>query len=40
MTGRCQTDLAHKHNLYTIEVSKVNELTTLLETIRAKGQVR
>jgi arylsulfatase A len=35
-----RTDLAQKHNLYAKEPSKVSELTTLLESIRAKGQVR
>jgi arylsulfatase A len=33
-------DLAQKHNLYAKEPAKVKELTALLETIRAKGQIR
>jgi arylsulfatase A len=35
-----RADLAQKHNLYGKESSKVQELTSLLESIRAKGQVR
>jgi arylsulfatase A len=34
------TDLAQKKNLYGDKPEKVQELTTLLEKIRAKGQVR
>lgn len=34
------SDLAQKHNLYAQMPEKVKELTTVLETIRAKGQVR
>lgn len=33
-------DLAQKHNLYADQPDKVQELTTLLQQIRAKGQVR
>lgn len=33
-------DLAQKQNLYAKEPAKVKELTALLESIRAKGQVR
>jgi hypothetical protein len=33
-------DLAQKQNLYATEPAKVKELTALLESIRAKGQVR
>ncbi len=35
-----RADLAQKHNLYATETAKVKELTKLLESIRAKGQVR
>jgi len=35
-----RADLAQKHNLYAKEPAKVEELTALLESIRAKGQVR
>ena len=35
-----QSDLAQRHNLYTKESSKVKELSTLLKSIRAQGQVR
>jgi arylsulfatase A len=34
------TDLAQKNNLYAQEPDKVAELTTLLKTIRSRGQVR
>jgi arylsulfatase A len=33
-------DLAQRHNLYATETAKVEELTEVLESIRAKGQVR
>ncbi len=33
-------DLAQKHNLYADQPDKVQELTTLLQQIRAKAQVR
>ncbi len=33
-------DLAQKHNQYATETAKVKELTEVLESIRAKGQVR
>ena len=32
--------LAQKHNLYAAQPDKVRELSTLLEHVRAKGQVR
>jgi arylsulfatase A len=35
-----RADLAQKHNLYAAEPAKVKELTALLESIRATGQVR
>lgn len=35
-----RVDLAQKQNLYVTEPAKVKELTDLLESIRAKGQVR
>ena len=35
-----RADLAQKQNLYAAKPAKVKELTALLETIRAKGQVR
>jgi arylsulfatase A len=35
-----RADLAQKHNLYAAEPAKVKELAALLESIRAKGQVR
>ena len=35
-----RADLAQKHNLYATEPAKVKELTALLASIRAKGQVR
>lgn len=35
-----RADLAQKHNLFANEPATVKELTTLLESIRAKGQVR
>lgn len=35
-----RADLAQKYNLYAAEPAKVKELTTLFESIRAKGQVR
>ena len=35
-----RSDLAQRHNLYTKESSKVKELSTLLKSIRAQGQVR
>lgn len=35
-----RADLAQKHNLYATEAAKVKELTDVLESIRAKGQVR
>jgi arylsulfatase A len=35
-----RADLAQKHNLYASEPAKVKELTELLESIRANGQVR
>ena len=33
-------DLAQKHNLYAEQPDKVRELSTLLDQVRAKGQVR
>ena len=33
-------DLAQKHNLYAEQPGKVQELSALLEQVRAKGQVR
>jgi arylsulfatase A len=33
-------DLAQKHNLYAEHPDKVRELSSLLEQVRAKGQVR
>jgi arylsulfatase A len=35
-----RADLTQKHNLYASEPAKVKELTELLESIRANGQVR
>ncbi len=35
-----RNDLAQKHNLYADQPGKVQELSTLLEQVRAKGQVR
>ena len=35
-----RNDLAQKHNLYAAQPDKVRELSTLLEHVRAKGQVR
>jgi arylsulfatase A len=35
-----RADLAQMHNLYAAEPAKVKELAALLESIRAKGQVR
>jgi arylsulfatase A-like enzyme len=35
-----RTDLAQKHNLYAAEPAKVQELNSLLGSIRNKGQVR
>jgi arylsulfatase A len=35
-----RTDLAQQHNLYAAEPAKVKELTDLLNSVRAKGQVR
>ena len=35
-----RADLAQKHNLYAQEPGKVRELSALLESLRAKGQVR
>ncbi|HNQ89917.1 MAG TPA: arylsulfatase [Verrucomicrobiota bacterium] len=35
-----RTDLAQKRNLYAAEPAKVKELTGVLESIRARGQVR
>jgi len=35
-----RADLAQKQNLYATEPARVKELTTLLESIRARGQVR
>ena len=35
-----RADLGQKHSLYASDAAKVKELTTRLESIRAKGQVR